>query len=182
METKDHRQRLLELIKRDAVFRGKFVLSSGKESSYYIDLRLVTLSSEGSYLIAEVLFDLLKNEDFDAIGGLTMGADPICAAYSAISFLKGRPASAFIVRKEEKKHGKTKLIEGPLKKGTRVVIVDDVATSGGSLVKAADAVKSVGCTVVRVLSILDRGEGAAEELSKRGYELVSVYGKKDLGI
>jgi orotate phosphoribosyltransferase len=182
METKDHRQRLLELIKRDAVFRGKFVLSSGKESNYYIDLRLVTLSAEGSYLIAEVLFEMLKSEDFDAIGGLTMGADPIAAAYSAISFLKGRPASAFIVRKEEKKHGKTKLIEGPLKKGSRVVIVDDVATSGGSLIKAANAVSSEGCTVVKVLSILDREEGAVEELSKKGYELASVYCKKDLGI
>jgi len=182
METKDYRQRLLELIKREAVFKGKFTLSSGKESSYYIDLRLVTLSPEGSYLIAEVLFDILKNEDIDAIGGLTMGADPICAAFSALSFIKGKPIPAFIVRKEEKRHGKTKAIEGPLEKGSRVVVIDDVATTGESLIKAIDAAKREGCTIAKVMSILDRGEGAAETLSAHGYKLVSIYGNKDLGI
>jgi orotate phosphoribosyltransferase len=182
METKDHRSRLLALIKKEAVFKGEYILSSGKKSSYYIDLRLITLSSEGAYLIANVLFDELKDKDIDAIGGLTMGADPIASAYSAISYTRGKPTSAFIIRKEEKKHGKGKLIEGPLKKGAHVAIVDDVATSGGSLIRAVEAAENAGCIVASVFSIVDRNEGASEELAKRGHELHSIYSLKDLGV
>jgi orotate phosphoribosyltransferase len=182
METQDNRLRLLELIKKEALFKGDYTLSSGKKSSYYIDLRLITMSSEGAYLIANILFDELKDENIDSIGGLTLGADPIASAYAAISFLRGKPASAFIIRKEEKKHGKAKLIEGPLKKGARVVIVDDVATSGGSLVKAIDAAEAEGCKVVKVMSLVDRNEGASSELAKRGYSLHSLYSLKDLGV
>jgi orotate phosphoribosyltransferase len=182
METQDNRLRLLELIKKEALFKGDYTLSSGKKSSYYIDLRLITMSAEGAYLIANILFDELKDENIDAIGGLTLGADPIASAYAAISFLRGKPSSAYIIRKEEKKHGKAKLIEGPLKKGARVVIVDDVATSGGSLVKAIDAVEKAGCKVVKVMSIVDRNEGASIELAKRGYSLQSLYNLKDLGV
>jgi len=170
------------LIKKEALFKGDYVLSSGKKSSYYIDLRLITLSSEGAYLIANLLYDELKDKSIDAIGGLTMGADPIAAAYAAISFERGKGASAFIIRKEEKKHGKARLIEGPLKKGARVVIVDDVATSGGSLIKAIDAVETAGCKVVKVMSLVDREEGASSELKKKGYELHSLYNLKDLGV
>ncbi|MFZ2456799.1 MAG: orotate phosphoribosyltransferase [Candidatus Altiarchaeia archaeon] len=182
METQDHRRRLLELIKKEALFKGDYTLSSGKKSGYYIDLRLITMSSEGAYLIANILFDELKEENIDAIGGLTMGADPIAAAYAAISFMRGKPSSAFIIRKEEKKHGKGKLIEGPLKKGARVVIVDDVATSGGSLIKAIEAAEKEGCTVVKVMSLVDRNEGASSELAKRGYALQPLYNLKDLGV
>jgi orotate phosphoribosyltransferase len=182
METQDNRSRLLELIKKEALFKGDYTRSSGKKSSYYIDLRLITMSSEGAYLIANILFDELKDENIDSIGGLTLGADPIASAYAAISFLRGKPASAFIIRKEEKKHGKAKLIEGPLKKGARVVIIDDVATSGGSLVKAIDAAEKEGCKVVKVMSLVDRNEGASSELAKRGYSLHSIYGLKDLGV
>lgn len=182
METQDHRRRLLELIKRDAVFKGEYILSSGKKSNHYVDMRLITLSSEGAYLIANILFDELKNEDIDAIGGLTMGADPIAAAYAAISFLRGKPTYAFIVRKEEKKHGKNRLIEGPLKKGAKAAIVDDVATTGGSLIKAIEAVEQEGGTVVKVISIVDRGEGASQELAKKGYTLHSFYNLKDMGL
>jgi orotate phosphoribosyltransferase len=183
METQDHRRQLLELIKKDAVYKGgEYVLSSGKKSSYYIDMRLITLSSVGAYLIANILFDELKNDDIDAIGGLTLGADPIAAAYAAISFQRGKPTQAFIVRKEEKKHGKNRLIEGPLKKGAKTVIVDDVATTGGSLLKAIDAVEKEGGTVVKVISLVDRGLGASEELAKKGYGLHSLYSLKDLGL
>ena len=182
METQNHRNRLLELIKKEAVFKGDYTLSSGKKSGYYIDLRLITLSPEGAYLIATILFDELKEEKIDAIGGLTLGADPIASAYAAISFMRGKPASAFIIRKEEKKHGKAKLIEGPLKKGARVVIVDDVATSGGSMVKAIDAVEKEGCKVVKVICLVDRNEGASSELAKRGYSLFALYNLNDLGV
>lgn len=182
METQNHRNRLLELIKEEAVFKGDYTLSSGKKSSYYIDLRLITMSAEGAYLIANILFDELKEEKIDAIGGLTLGADPIAAAYAAISFMRGKPASAFIIRKEEKKHGKGKLIEGPLKKGARVVVVDDVATSGGSLIKGIDAVEREGCKVVKVMCIVDRSEGASSELAKMGHPLHALYNLKDLGV
>ncbi len=182
-QTLNNRRRLLELIKKDAVYKGgDYTLSSGQKSSYYIDMRLITLSAEGAYLIANILFDELKNEDIDAIGGLTMGADPIAAAYAAISFLRGKPAQAFLVRKEEKKHGKNRLIEGPLKKGAKTAIVDDVATTGGSLLKAIDAVEKEGCTAVKVIALVDRGLGASQELAKKGYKLHSLYTLKDLGI
>lgn len=179
---KETASRLLELIKRDAVFKGNFVLASGKESSYYIDLRLITLNPEGAYLIAEALFDLLTCEDVDFLGGLTLGADPICGAFSAISYLKGKPVPSFIVRKEGKKHGKTKAIEGPLRNGARVAIVDDVATSGGSLLKAINAVKDLDCEIVKVVTIVDRLEGAKEELAKHGFQLVSIFTREDLGV
>jgi len=182
METQNHRRRLLELIKKEAVFKGDYTLSSGKKSSHYIDLRLITMSAEGAYLIANILFDELKEENIDAIGGLTMGADPIAAAYAAISFMRGKPASAFIIRKEEKKYGKAKLIEGPTKPGASVVIVDDVATSGGSLVKAIDAAEKEGCKVVKVMCLVDRNEGASSVLAKRGYALHALYNLKDLGV
>lgn len=182
METKDNRDRLLELIRKNALFRGEYTLSSGKKSSYYIDLRLITLSAEGAYLIADILFDELRSQNIDAIGGLTLGADPIAAAYAAVSFQRGRPASAFIIRKEEKKHGKGRLIEGPLKAGARVAIVDDVATSGGSLIRAAEAAEAAGCRVVSVWSIVDRNEGASEELARRGHTLKSLYSLSDLGV
>jgi len=182
MENLEKKHRLLELIKKDALFKGDYTLSSGKKSNYYIDLRQITLSSEGAYLIAEIFFDLLKDEDVDAVGGLTMGADPISGALAAISYLRGKPMHAFIVRKEEKKHGKTKAVEGPLKKGDRVAVVDDVATTGGSILKAIEAVEKEGGEVVKVLSIVDREEGARQELAARGYALFSLFSKKDLGV
>lgn len=178
----DKKSRLLELIKKEALFKGKFVLASGRESDYYIDLRLITLTPEGIYLIAEILFNLLKDDDIDFLGGPTLGADPICGAFSAISYLRGKPTPSFIVRKEEKKHGKAKEIEGPLKRGARVAIVDDVATTGGALIKALIAVKDADCEVVRIISIVDRGEGAKERLAKEGYELLPIFNKHDLGI
>lgn len=182
MEIQDKKSELLELIKKEALFKGRFVLASGKESNYYIDLRLITLNPKGSYLIAEILFDLLKDEEINSLGGLTLGADPICGALSAISYLKGKPISTFIVRKEAKIHGKRKMIEGPLKKGSKVAIIDDVATTGGSLIKAIKAVEDESCKVVKVITIVDREEGAREKLSVGGFEFVSIFNKKDLGI
>lgn len=178
----DKKSRLLELIKKEALFKGNFVLASGKKSDYYIDLRLITLHPEGTCLIAEILFDLLKNENIDSLGGLTLGADPICGAFSAISYLKGKPTPSFIVRKEEKIHGKRKTIEGPLKRGSRVAVVDDVATTGRSLIKAIKAVTEEGCEIVKVITIVDREEGAKERLAGEGYELLSIFNKKDLGV
>lgn len=181
-EVNDKRARLLALIKEKALFRGDFTLASGKKSKYYIDLRLVTLDSEGSYLIAEILYDMLKKRQIDAMGGLTMGADPICCSFAAVSYLKGRPTPAFIVRKEEKGYGKGKRIEGPLKAGSNVVIVDDVATTGGSMIKAVEAVEKEGCRVETIMCVVDRGEGAAEEITRRGYSFESIFDRSDLGL
>ena len=143
-------------------------------------MRLITLDSEGAYLVGKILFYLLEEEDIDALGGPSMGADPICGSFAAISHLHSTPVSTFIIRKEPKKHGRMKQIEGPLKKGDRVVIVDDVSTSGGSLLKAIQVVEKEGCKVVKVITILDRGEGAKEKLSQAGYNLSSIFTKKDL--
>lgn len=168
------------MIRREALFIAPITLTSGRKSNYYIDCRLITLNPEGATLTAEILFDTLKEKEIDAFGGLSIGADPICGAFSVISYQKGRPIPTFIIRKKQKKHGKQKLIEGPLKKGSRVVIVDDVATTGNSLLGAIDIVEDFGCKVLEVIVLVDRLEGAREKLAKKGYELKSIFTREDL--
>lgn len=174
------RKRLLELIKQEALSIKPIILSSGKKSDYYIDCRLITMHPEGAALIADIFFDMLADKEVDALGGLTIGADPIAGAFAAISFQRNRPIPTFIVRKEQKKHGTQKLVEGPLKKGMKVAIVDDVATSGGSLLSAIFAVEEFGCKVVSVMVVVDRMEGGKEALSEKGYKLESIFSKDDL--
>ena len=174
------RDRLLDIIKQKVLFEGEIVLSSGKTSNYYIDCRRVTLDSEGACLISEIFCEMLEDKKADFIGGLTLGADPITGGVAAISFMQGRPISGFIVRKNTKEHGRGQAIEGPIKEGSNVVIIDDVATSGGSLLRAIEAVKEIGCTVIAVLCVVDRMEGAREMLSSKGYELSSIFTVDDL--
>jgi orotate phosphoribosyltransferase len=174
------RETLLELIRREALFTETIKLASGRESDYYIDCRLITLHPEGATLVAELLFDALRGREIDAFGGPSIGADPICGAFSVISHQKGRHIPTFIVRKKQKEHGKQKLIEGPLKKGARVVIVDDVATSGNSLLNAIRTVEEHGCEVTGVIVIVDRLEGAREKLADAGYSLESIFTRDDL--
>ena len=174
------RERLLELIRKKALFIAPITLTSGRKSDYYIDCRLITLNPEGATLTAEILFDILKGKDIDALGGLSIGADPICGAFSVISYQKGKPTPTFIIRKKQKRHGKQRLIEGPLKRGSRVVIVDDVATTGDSLLKAIDVVEDYGCKVLEAIVLVDRLEGAREKLTKRGYELKSIFTREDV--
>ncbi len=159
---------------------GEFTLASGRKSSYYIDGRLVTLDGEGAYLIARVILDVLAREGIEAgaIGGLSIGADPIAAATAAVSFLEGRALSAFIVRKEPKKHGTERGIEGPLRKGTRAVVVDDVITTASSTLKAIRAVEEHGCVVAGVVCLIDREEGGAETL--RGYPFFPLFAASEL--
>lgn len=176
------RETLLTLIKKEALSHQTIKLSSGRESSYYIDCRLVTLNPVGSLAIAEILFDMLKDDEIDAFGGPTLGADPICGSLAALSQQKGKPTPSFIVRKEPKAHGKGKWIEGPLKTGSRVAIFDDVATSGGSLLKAIKAVGEMGCKVARVIVLVDREEGAKEKLAEEGHRLEAIFTKEDLGV
>ena len=168
-------ERLLQLaIERGALKYGDYVLSSGQKSRYYFDARLLSLDPEGAYLIAKVLLPILKESGAEAVGGPTLGADPIVAAVALTSHLEGSPMPAFIVRKEAKSHGTGQHVEGPLVPGSRVAIIDDVCTMGGSLFSAIEAAEAAGCSVVKVITILDRCQGGSEELVRRGYDFVSL--------
>ncbi len=168
-------ERLLGLaVSSGALKYGDFTLRSGKKSKYYFDGRLLSLDPAGSRLIAEALLPVLNAAGVDAVGGPTLGADPIVAAVAVVSGQQGLPIPAFIVRKEAKAHGTGQAIEGPLRPGSRVAIVDDTCTTGGSLFQAIDAAEAVGCEVVKVAAVLDRDEGGSEELRRRGYDFVAL--------
>lgn len=174
-----------EALKRltlSAVHRGTVKLSSGQVSDFYIDGRQVTLLPEGLYYTAWLMADLLKNIEFDAVGGPTMGADPIVGAllYHFWASEK-RPVAGFIIRKEAKGHGLQKLVEGPpLAAAARVVIVEDVVTSGGSVLKAAKAVEEAGAKVVKILALVDREDGAKGTLSNAGYDFETLFTHREL--
>lgn len=172
---------LLRLLKGKAYSKGFFKLTSGKESKEYVDGKMITLSPEGAYWTAEILLDLIAEDKVDAVGGLMIGADPILGALAAISYLKKKPISTFIVRKKIKPHGKLKWIEGPVPKRGRVVIIDDVTTTGGSILEAIKIVKEhTQCEIVKVITLVDRLEGAKEKLEKEGYHLLSIFTINDL--
>lgn len=181
----DLRKQLHALLERDALKRGKFVLSSGKESGYYLDGRLITLTPRGAYLVAELVLSMLTEADGEALGGPTIGADPIVGAVACL-IGAGHAASirsTFIVRKSAKGHGTQKQVEGPaLASGTRVVLVDDVATSGGSLIEAKQALDRLGLQCSQAIVIVDRLEGAAENLAKAGVRLRPIFTIQDFGL
>ncbi|MFH2137582.1 MAG: orotate phosphoribosyltransferase [Candidatus Omnitrophota bacterium] len=178
----DKRQ-LLKILDKHSLIRKRVVLSSGKVSNYYFDARISSLHSKGSYLIASVILNMIKKDEIDAVGGLTLGADPIIGAVVALSHQKKQSINGFIVRKETKKHGMQNLIEGtPLKKSDRILIVDDVVTSGSSTIKAIEAVKKIGCKIVRVIAVVDRLSGAAENIEKCGCKLDSIFTIKDFNL
>lgn len=167
--------RLLEIARETgALLQGEFTLASGRKSNHYFEGKRLTLSAEGAYLLGRVIFDELVNIDVDAVGGLAIGADPIATAVSLVSHLEGKPIPSFIVREEPKQHGTRRKIEGHIKKGFRVVIVDDVITTGGAVSKAIEAVEAAGCKVVKVIVLVDRHEGGSEKLKKLGYDFTSI--------
>jgi len=173
--------KLLDLLHKQALKRGKFVLSSGKESNYYLDGRVITLTPEGAYLVARIILDMVKHEVLDAIGGPTLGADPIVGALAALSYINRRPIKTFIVRKQAKEHGTQRQVEGPaLKKGARVILVDDVATSGKAIMEAKLALDKIGVIADKAIVIVDRREGAAENLAKVGLRLEPIFFRSDL--
>jgi len=172
---KERDERLLEIFREKAVLRGDFTLSSGLKASYYVDGRMVTLWPEGSYLIGKKVLDILDGAGIEAVGGMTVGADPIATAVSLVSHLEGRNIPAFIVRSGVKEHGTQKVIEGPVKDWARVAIVDDVLTTGGSIIRAIEAVEAKGCSVVKVVVLLDRQQGGADEIRRRGYDLAAIF-------
>jgi len=154
------RERLKEEIIKKAVVHGKVILSSGKEADYYVDLRRITLDAVAAPLVGEVMLDLTKDWDFEAVGGLTLGADPVATAMMHVAAQKGRRLDAFVVRKSEKAHGLQRRIEGPDVKGKRVLAVEDTSTTGGSVLTAVEALKEAGAIVVGVAVIVERGAGA----------------------
>ena len=167
--------RLLDVaLELGALKYGQFTLTSGRTSSYYFDGRLLSLDPEGARLITEAMLPVLREAGVEAVGGLTLGADPIVASIALASGQTGHGMPAFIVRKEVKAHGTGKGIEGPLRSGSRVAIVDDVCTTGDSLFQAIEAAEAAGCTVVKVAAILDRKEGGSEELTRHGYDFVAL--------
>ena len=153
---------------------GDFTLSSGVRSGYYFDGRLVSLNPEGAYLLGKAFLDEIKQADIAAVGGPAMAAIPIVTAVALMSKIEGLPMQAFFVRAEAKGHGTGQQIEGGLKPGSRVVIVDDVCSSGGSLFTAIQAVETTGCKVVKVMAVLDRQQGGSTELRRRGYDFVAL--------
>ncbi|MFC1804386.1 orotate phosphoribosyltransferase [Candidatus Omnitrophota bacterium] len=174
---------LLRLLKQKALKLGKFTLSSGKSSSYYLDGRVITLTPEGAYLTGSLILELIRDKDIDAIGGPTLGADPIVGAIAAIAYSKKVPLSTFIVRKRLKTHGTQRLIEGPqLKQGSKALLVDDVATTGSSLIEAKAALDDLGVKVEEAVVIVDRGEGAKEKLAASGLILRAIFNIEELGI
>jgi orotate phosphoribosyltransferase len=168
------KERLKTLLVKHALSFGDFVLSSGKKSHYYLDVRKVSTLPEGAFLLAKIILSMLAEDDIQALGGPTIGADPIAGAVAAISFLEGRQLPTFLVRKEAKAHGTTRAIEGNLEKGWRVAILDDVVTTAGSILSAAQAIEDAGCAVVRTLAVVDREEGGAEEIRGAGYRFDAI--------
>ena len=157
-----------------AFLRGEFTLTSGKKSNYYFDGKKVTLSPEGAYQVGKAIFDQLAAVEIDAVGGVPVGAYPIVAAVALVSYLEGKPIPAFIVREEAKEHGTKRKIEGHLKEGSRVAMLDDVVTSGGSLLKAIKAVEAANCKVVKVIVLVDRHEGGSDRLKAEGYDFSAL--------
>jgi orotate phosphoribosyltransferase len=163
----DERERLRLLLKEQSLMFGDFTLASGKKSTFYFDSKKTTLLPEGAWLAARAVLRLVRERGIDAraIGGLTLGADPIVCPVAALSYVEGPPLRAFIVRKEAKEHGTGRRIEGNLEPGSRVIIVDDVVTTAGSTLKAIEAAEEAGHTVAAVVCLVDREEGGAEKLS-----------------
>jgi len=180
---KDLKEKLHSLLEKEALKRGNFVLSSGKTSNYYLDGRVITLTPEGSYLVASIMLEMAKGRNIDAIGGPTLGADPIVGAVAALAYQKSLPIKTFIVRKAAKEHGMAKQVEGPaLSAGSKVILVDDVATTGKALIEAKQALDKIGVLADTAFVIVDRIEGAADNLAKVGIKLESIFSIADFGL
>lgn len=163
-----------------AVVHGKVILSSGKEADYYVDLRRITLDSVAAPLVGEVMLELTKDWDYDAVGGLTLGADPVATAMMHVAGQRGRKLDSFVVRKAEKAHGLQRRIEGPDVAGRRVLAVEDTSTTGGSVLAAVEALKEAGAIVVGVAVIVERG--AAQTVAATGLEYRAAFQLSDLGL
>jgi orotate phosphoribosyltransferase len=175
---------LLALIREKALKFGNFTLASGKQARYYLDGKQVTLDAQGAKLIAEGLLDLLQADGPlpQAVGGMSIGADPITAAVITMAAVRGLPLLGFMVRKESKGHGTNRYLEGPVQPGMEAVIVEDVVTTGGSSLTAIERCEQFGLKITGVLAIIDRMEGGAQAFAQRGYRFRSLLDIRDFGI
>lgn len=183
--TSSAKPRLVELVKELAVVHGKVTLSSGIEADYYVDLRRATLHHEAAPLIGQVMLDMLDAAgvtDFVAVGGLTMGADPVATAILHQAAARGRSVDAFVVRKAAKAHGMGRQVEGPDVRGRKVVVVEDTSTTGGSPLTAAKALEEAGAIIVAVATVVDRSTGAQKVIEDAGYKYFSAIGLSDLNL
>jgi orotate phosphoribosyltransferase len=171
--------RCRQIVRAQSLKMGEFVLSSGRKSTYLFQLRQTTMLPEGAALIGEIIVEYMQRHAISCIGGLEMGAVPIVAATAAVSHLKNYPVDAFFVRKAAKEHGARERIDGFLRPGAEVLMIDDVATTGGSILKAIEGIEGHGCTIRRALAIVDREEGAAQNLSAQGIQLAAIFKKSD---
>lgn len=176
------RNALIELIREKALKTSKFTLASGKEASFYLDCRQVTLDGRGANLVAEGILELIGPNLPDAVGGMAIGADPITAAVITVAAQRGLPLHGFIVRKEAKKHGRGLGVEGPVREGQRVILVEDVVTTGGSALTAIERAKAFGLVVQEVIAVVDRLEGGRQAFEEQGYELRTLLTIRDFGI
>lgn len=167
---------LVRLLSQRSVRRGRFTLASGRESSHYVDARLTTMSPEGLAVIGPLALDAIRSRGWpaDAVGGLTLGADPIAYATALASVASPPLVRAFTVRKEAKQHGTGRLIEGPMREGDRVVVIEDVITTGGSALRAAEAVQRAGAVVSGILALVDREEGGRDVLESHGFRVICL--------
>ena len=178
------RDALLDLIRTEALQRGQFTLASGKKASYYLDCRNITLHPKGANVIAAGMLEVIQSAGPlpDAVGGMAIGADPITASIITLAGQQDLPLKGFMVRKEPKDHGTGKQVEGPVTPGQRVVIVEDVITSGGSALKAVEAAQEFGLVVERVIAIIDRLAGGEAAFRAKGLELITLSTIRDFGI
>ena len=161
---------------------GDFTLASGGKSNFFFDMKMASMDPKGSNLIADALLDVIKDEEVDYVGGLESGAIPIVSSLSMKSWNNDRPISGFFVRKEKKERGTNKFIEGNLEENSKVILVDDVTTQGGSVLKAVERVREYGCKVDKVITVVDRLAGAKENLKKHDIELIALFTKDDFGV
>lgn len=171
--------RLREVIRACSLKRGDFVLSSGRTSPYLFQLRQTTLLPEGAAFIAEIIVEYMQRHAIACIGGLELGAVPVVSAVAAVSHLRGFPVDAFFVRKTQKEHGARERVDGFLRAGAEVLMVDDVATTGGSILKAIEGMEGHNAYVRRALAVVDREEGAAENLAREGIQLAAIFRRSD---
>lgn len=176
------REDLIRAVKELAVVRGRVTLASGKEADYYVDMRRVTLDGAASPLVGRVMSELVADLDFGAVGGLTLGADPVATAMLHARAAAGGRLDAFVVRKEAKSHGLQRRIEGTEVTGRRVLVVEDTSTTGGSALTAVEAVRRAGGEVVAVAVVVDRATGAAERVAEAGLEYRYAIGLDELGL